>query len=57
MIWEYIYIYIERERERERERHTHTHTHTHQRLINSQSKVGKKKLLVEFFFCHGLLSM
>ena len=55
MIWEYIYIYIYIERERERERDTHTHTH--QRLINSQSKVGKKKLLVEFFFCHGLLSM
>ena len=47
----YIYIYIERERD------THTHPHTHQQPINSQSIVGKKKLLVEFFFCHGLLSM
>ena len=47
MIWEYIYIYRERD----------THPHTHQQPINSQSIVGKKKLLVEFFFCHGLLSM
>ena len=48
MIWEYIYIYI----------HTHIYRHTHQQPINSQSKVGKEKLLViEFFFCCGLLRM